>query len=950
MAKRRISRRRFLEGTGTVLTVAAAAPALRAQTPAGAPAAPHTTITIALNGAQRRLDVEDRWTLAEALRDHAGLTGTKIGCDRGECGACTVLVDGKPVYSCSQLAVWMDGRSIQTVEGLTKNGELSALQKSFVAHDAPQCGFCTSGQLMAATALLSANPHPSADEARAAMAGNICRCSNYNHYIAATIAAAQGSTDAGRASQARQRDGGDPESVAVQPAAIKVSSATSPVAALNVVGHDAPRIDAAERVSGKAKYTADIMLPGMLYARVLRSPHPHARVRRIDVSKARALPGVKAIVTHENCSVVWGAGSISGGAQYNDEVKKITKHRRYAFNNPVRFVGDPVAAVAAIDRHVAEEALQLIAVDYEPLPFVLDPEEALKPDAVKIWPEGNLSPTARNDFQPIGQKRGSVEEGFKASDRVFEERFSTSFVHNAQMEPRSAVAHWEGDKLTIYTPTGGIANCRTDMARDLGIPAENVRVVCQYMGGNFGNKNQNQDADLIAAALAKETSAPVKLELSRKEDFIGMHGRWPTAQYYKVGVKSDGTLQAIQLRGFSGMGPYRKNSGNIAGVEIYQCPNIETTISPVYTNRTVSGNFRGPEYPQGFFGIQSMMDDVAAKMKMDPVEFIIKNMTRKAGDQTPYTNYSLEECIRRGAEAFEWKKRWKSTPGSDPGPIKRGAGTSFMAFRAGLGRSSAVIRLDGSGKYSVHVGVTDVGAGAKTTMGLIAAEALGVKLSDLEVVWGDTDRCPYSVGESGSRTTIMTGYAVVEAARDLKKQIAEKGMPKGSDVLIGNATPNPTLQGKVRSTFGAHFVEVEVDVDLGRARVVKYLAVHDCGRIINPLTARSQIKGGATMGIGMALHEDLLYDRRSGTPLTPGYYGARVSTHRDAPEIDVIFIESDDGLGPFGAKSMGESSKVPSPAAVANAVANAIGHRMKDLPITREKLVAALAAENGGRS
>src|SRR5205814_994426 len=646
--------------------------------------------------------------------------------------------------------------------------------------------------------------------------------------------------------------------LALPDAAIKVASADSPVSALNVVGHDAPRIDAVERVSGRAKYTADVMLPNMLYARVLRSPHPHARIRRIDASKARALPGVKAIVTHENCTTVWGAGSISGGAQYNDEIKKITKHRRYAFNNPVRFVGEPVAAVAAVNRHVAEEALRLIAVDYEPLPFVLDPEEALKPDAVKIWPEGNLSPTARNEFQPIGQKRGSVDDGFKASDRVFEERFSTSFVHNAQMEPRSAVAHWEGDKLTIYTPTGGIANCRTDMARDLGIAPENVRVVCLYMGGNFGNKNQNQDADLIAAALAKEAGAPVKLELSRKEDYVGMHGRWPTVQYYKVGVKADGTLQAIQLRGFSGMGPYRKNSGNIAGVEIYQCPNIETSISPVYTNRTVSGNFRGPEYPQGFFGIQSMMDDVAAKMKMDPVEFILRNMTRKAGDQTPYTNYSLEECIRRGADAFEWKTRWKSTPGSDPGPIKRGAGVSFMAFRAGLGRSSAVVRA--------------------------------------------------------------------------------------------TATPNPTLQGKVRSTFGAHFVEVEVDVDLGRARVVKYLAVHDCGRIINPLTARSQIRGGATMGIGMALHEDLLYDRRSGTPLTPGYYGARVATHRDAPEIDVIFIESDDGLGPFGAKSMGESSKVPSPAAVANAVANATGHRMKDLPITREKLVAALAAEKGGRS
>src|SRR5262249_24259051 len=329
---------------------------------------------------------------------------------------------------------------------------------------------------------------------------------------------------------------------------------------------------------------------------------------------------------------------------------------------------------------------------------------------------------------------------------------------------------------------------------------------------------------------------------------------------------------------FSGMGPYRKNTGNIAGVEIYQCPNIETTISPVYPNRTTSGKFRGAEYPQGFFGIQSMMDDVAAKLKMDPVEFILKNMTRKAGDQLPYTTYSLEECIRKGADAFEWKKRWKPVPGSDPGPIKRGAGASFMAFRAGLGRSSAVVRLDGKGKYSVHVGVTDVGAGAKTTMGLIAAEELGIPLSQLEVVWGDTDRCPYSVGESGSRTTIMTGYAVVEAARELKKQIAEKGMPKGDEVLIGSAAPSPTLPGNVRSRLGAHCGGVEADAEPGRARVTKYLAVHDCGRIINPLTARSQIKGGAQQGIGMALHEDLLYDRRSGVPLTPGYYGARIST------------------------------------------------------------------------
>jgi xanthine dehydrogenase molybdenum-binding subunit len=926
MATRRVSRRQFLEGTGTALTVAAVAPALRAQPSPSAPGT-RTSITLTVNGSKRTLEVEDRWTLVEALRDHIGLTGTKIGCDRGECGACTVLLDGKPVYSCSQLAIWADGRAVQTVEGLLND----PLQREFVAHDAPQCGYCTSGQLMSAKALLNTTPHPTADQARAAMTGNICRCSGYNHYVDAVVAAGN---NAGGPRAFQASGSGSAESLAVQ---------TSTIGALTTIGHATHRIDAVERTTGKATYSGDVMLPGMLYARVLRSPHPHARIVRIDASKALALPGVKAVVSNENCKVVWGAGSISGGAQYNEEIKKITKHRRYAFNNPVRFVGEPVAAVAAVDRHTAEEALQLIAVDYEPLPFVLDPEEALKPGAPQIWPEGNLSPNARNENVPIGAKRGNVDDGFAASDRVFEDRYSTSFVHNAQMEPRVCVAAWDADKLTVYTPTGGVANCRTDMARDLGIAAEKVRVVCRYMGGNFGNKNQNQDADLIAAVLAKNAGAPVKLELSRKEDFIGVHGRWPTAQYYKVGVKSDGTLQAIQLRGYSGMGPYRKNTGNIAGVELYQCPHIETSISPVYTNRTVSANFRGPEFPQGFFGIQSMMDDVAAKLNMDPVEFILKNMTRKAGDQTPYTSYSLDECIRRGAEAFEWKKRWRSRPGSDSGPIKRGAGVSFMAFRAGLGRSSAVIRVDAKGRYAVHVGVTDVGGGAKTTMGLIAAEELGVPLSQLDVVWGDTDRCPYSVGESGSRTTIMTGYAVVEAARDLKKQIAEKGLPTGDNVLIASANPNPTVQGKVRSTFGAHFVEVEVDAELGRVRVTKYLAVHDCGRIMNPLTARSQIKGGATMGIGMALHEDLVYDRRSGSPLSAGYYGARVATHRDAPEIEVIFIESDDGLGPFGAKSMGESSKVPSPAAVANAVFNAIGVRMKDLPITREKIVAALA-------
>ena len=697
---------------------------------------------------------------------------------------------------------------------------------------------------------------------------------------------------------------------------------------LKSVGHASPRIDAVKRVTGAATYTGDIHLPGMLYARVLRSPYAHARIRRVDVSKALALAGVKAIITHANCRVVWSSGDM--------------RNKRYLFNNPVRFAGDAVAAVAASTRHIAEEALRLIEVDYEELPFVLDPEEALKPGAVEIQPGGNLSPNAKGEHEPEVYRRGNVEEGLRSAERVFEDRYTSVHLNNAQLEPRVSVAQWNADKLTVYASTQGISNCRTDLAKDLQLPLEKVRVVCQYMGGGFGNKNQCHDFDLMAAVLAKQAGAPVKLEFTRKEDYTAVHGRWPTKQYYKVGVNRDGTLRAIQLRGYSGMGPYRKGVGGIAGVELYQCPNVETIIYPAYTNMAVSANYRAPAYPQGIFGIESLMDHIAYELKIDPVEFRLKNLTRKYHDELPYTSNGLGDCLRRGADAIEWKKRWHP-PGANPGPTKRGVGVAMGAFGSGLGRSSAVIRLDARGRFLLYVGVTDIGSGAKTTMALIAAEELGVPLEKVDVVSGDTDRCPYSVGESGSRTTNYTGYAVVQAARDLKRQIEEKGMPQGNEVRIASATPEPALKDAARYSFAAHFVEVEVDTELGWVRVLKYVAVHDSGRIVNPLTATSQVKGGATMGIGMALHEELLYDPGTGVPLNAGYYGARVMTHRDAPEVEVIFVETDDPYGPFGAKSLGEPPIIPSVAAVANAIFNAIGRRIKDLPITRDKILGVLA-------
>lgn len=697
---------------------------------------------------------------------------------------------------------------------------------------------------------------------------------------------------------------------------------------MTVLGQPTPRIDAISRVNGTARYTGDVRLPGMLFAKVLRSPYPHARITAIRTARALTLDGVKAIVTHENCRVAWSSGD--------------SRNTRYLFNNPVRFVGDAVAAVAAVDPHVAEEALQLIDVTYERLPFVLDPEEALQPSSTAIHPGGNLSPNGDGVHEPEVYRRGSIEEGFRASDRVYEGRFTSAHVNNAQMEPRVSLAAWDGEELTVYASTQGISNCQRDLANDLEIPLERVRVVCEFMGGGFGNKNQCQDFDLIAAVLARQAGAPVRLELTRKEDYVTVHGRWATHQYYRIGVSRDGSLQAVQLRGYSAMGAYRKGSGSIAGIELYRCPHVETTIHPAYTNTAVAANYRAPAYPQGVFGLDSMIDQIAHELKMDPLEFRLKNATREYHDELPYTSYGLEECIRRGAEAFDWKRRWRPA-GSDPGTLKRGAGMAMGSFGARVGKSSAVIRLDASGRYTVHVGVTDVGSGAKTTMAIIAAEALGVPLDRITIVSGDTDRCPYSIGESGSRTTSYTGYAVIQAARDLQRQIEAQGLPAGDRVLVGSATPEPSLNGVARYSFAAHFIEVEVDVELGALRVLKYVAAHDSGRIVNPLTATSQVKGGATMGLGMALHEQLHYDPRTGIPLNAGYYGARVMTHLDAPEVEVLFVETEDAHGPYGAKSIGEPPIIPSVAAVANAFFNATGRRIRDLPISRERILEVLA-------
>jgi CO/xanthine dehydrogenase Mo-binding subunit len=730
----------------------------------------------------------------------------------------------------------------------------------------------------------------------------------------------------------------------------------------SVVGKATPRIDGYERVTGKAEYTGDVQLPNMLYARVLRSPHPHAKILSVDTSNAEKLPGVKAVIHCFNTQIPWGSGGLT--------------QKRMIFNNPVRYVGDAVAAVAATDRYIAEDALTLIEVKYEKLPHVLDAAEALKPDAPKIYPKGNLSVGDGRVTAPIKEEWGDLEKGFKDADKIFEDTYVSKHVNNAQMERRVSVAKWDAGKLTVWASTQGISNARADIARDLSLPLSKVRVVCKYMGGGFGNKNQAQDYDLMTAMLAKATSQPVKLEFTREDDFIGMHGRWSSEQRYKVGVKKDGTITAVELNAITNMGAYRKQSGDLSGCDFYNIPNFKKVVSPTHTNTVVAANYRAPAYPQSVFGFGSMLDQIAFELGISPYDMFFRNRAQLSKGKNAFSSNAIEACIVEGAKKIGWHEKWHKAGAATTGPNKHGIGMALGGYPFRLGLGAATIRVNPDGTAHVIVGVVDIGTGAKSTMAIIASEALGIPLDQIQLTSGDTDVTPYSIGESSSRTTSFTGGAVIAAAEDVRKQLFDaaapelKAKPEDLDLrdgivfvksdpakklplkqamrrveteIIGRATTNPKwpdgIDGKA---FAAHFCEVEVDAFTGRVRITRYVAAHDSGTIINPLTAASQVKGGVVQGIGMALTEELLIDRPTATPINPNYRDAKVPTHLEVPEIEVIFVESYDPYGPFGGKVVGEPPITPSVATIANAIFNATGKRFKELPITPEKILKAV--------
>jgi xanthine dehydrogenase molybdenum-binding subunit len=743
--------------------------------------------------------------------------------------------------------------------------------------------------------------------------------------------------------------------------------ASTPGQPLTILGKRSPNLDAVERVTGQAKYTGDIELPGMLVARVLRSPHPHARIVSIDTSKAEALPGVKAVVTYKDAPKVqiWG-------------------HRQYLLNDRVRFRGEAVAALAAVDAETADKALPLISVQYEVLPFVLDPEEALTPGAPMLFPDGNLEGQARVLV------RGDVAKGLAESDKVIERDYHCPTMWSGGMEPRANVAMWEGNRLTIWAATQAPYRLHGNLVAMFDVPESNVRVVATYIGGGFGTKSAPHADEGLTALLARKARRPVKLQYSREEEIIDSNTRFETRMYCKVGVKNDMTLHALEVKCITNLGAYHTRLGGLGNqsTHIYKIPNVKTEQYRVHTNIPNTGPTRGVGDPQETFGIESLMDEIANEMGWDPVAFRLKNIKRngdpiaRAGVGTEdgrLTRQVLDRCIDEGAAKIGWTRR-NATPGAgQTGATARGIGVAITERGGGGGQGAATVKVYLDGSVVVFFASTDIGTGTRTTMPMVVAEAMGIPLSAVRAVSGDTEAAPYDPGSFGNRTMQGTGRAAEAAARDALRQILAAAGPmldnaapadlemrdgvirvkaqpdrkvtlsalmqrRGRSVVGEGNTLQPQTGTDVERTSGAHFVEVEVDKETGKVHILRYVAAHDVGRPMNLTIVENQIEGGTIQGLALTQGEELRFDKRSGGCLNASFVDLKPPTALDFDPrvIEAVVVPNEGGQGPFGAKGLGENPCHPGMAAVANAIYNATGIRLREVPFTRASILKAL--------
>jgi xanthine dehydrogenase molybdenum-binding subunit len=749
---------------------------------------------------------------------------------------------------------------------------------------------------------------------------------------------------------------------------------------MSVVGTSVRRTDTLGKVTGQAIYAGDLSLPGMLHGKIKRSTIAHAKIKRIDAGKALALPGVKAVLTHENVPRVLHYGSP------HPRSASVTQDQ-YILDHKVRYWGEGIAAVAATSEEIAEEALDLIEVEYDELPAAFTIEEALAAGAPLIHETGPGGNLVRD---PVIITRGDIAQGFAQADCIIEGEYEMGRPTAAYMEPNVCVCRWDGaGKLTIWLSTQTAFMVRGILAEVLGLPLHSVRVLVDHMGGGFGAKQDLFQHEFLCALLAQQCKRPVRMEFTRKETFLGGRSRHPGKVWLKQGFKNDGTITARAARvtfnggAYGSHGPGVTMVGTAALTSLYRCNNIHLEGKCVYTNTPIAGAFRGYGVVQTYYALDIQMDEAAERLGMDPADLKLQNAVREgdiAPSGHPIEGHGLEDVIRRGTQETCWSQR-RSISHDAGGPLRRGWGMGCemhgsSAYPGIKEQGNAIVKTNEDGTVTLLTGAAGLGTGAHTALAQIVAEELCVRFDDVSVVHGDTDVVPWDIGAFASHTTFMVGRAAQMAAAVVKKQLLDRaaeqleasaddleirdgvisvrgvcdykitvrqaigpqqGIPAAH--LLGSGTYHPTKA----YSFAAHFAQVKVDTETGQIEVENVIPVHEIGKVIHPIAAAGQIEGGIQQGIGHTLTEDYLIDLRNGRSLNPSFVDYKMPLSMDMPPIKTIILETAPSAGgPFGAKGVGEDPIIAIGPAIANAVYDAIGVRFHHYPITPEQVLQAL--------
>jgi xanthine dehydrogenase molybdenum-binding subunit len=920
-----------------------------------------------VNGETVDAEIDPRTTLLQVLRDQLRLLGTKNGCNHGRCGACTVIINGEAQRSCIILARRVEGKHVETIEDLARYGELHPLQRAFIEQGAVQCGFCTPGVIMSAKALLDRKPLPTREDLLTALEPNLCRCTGYNKIVKAVETAANEL----RAERGMRR------LIGTKPLPPRASDTT-----LQVVGHSVVRPDAHDKVTGAPIFADDLYFEGMLYAKVLRSQYPHARILRVDASEARRLPGVLAVLTADDIP-----GERHHGLVVNDwPVLAYDK---------ARYVGDAVALVAAESREVAEKALTFIRVDYEPLPVVDSVVTALKPDAPRVHEEAEDG----NVLTHIEIRKGDVEAAFVKAEVVCEQVYQTPMGDHVFLEPECSVAVPDKDgSVTVYVGSQIPFADRRQIAASLAMPEENVRVIHMAVGGGFGGK-EDIAGQIHAALLAQATGRPVKLTYTRQESLLAHPKRHATIIRLKTAATRGGGLAAVEAYILGDAGAYASLSSHVMtraathAAGPYDVPHVKIDCDVLYTNNPPAGAYRGFGATQVQFAMEMQMDMLAERLGMSPFAFRRANALRAGGititGQRLTESAGLPETIERvrikvrelaGADATA------TPPPPDPNK-RRGWGMACAYKSVGLGGGAedvgrAIVEITDTGAVRVRAGAAEIGQGLVTVLAQIAAEILGTDASQVEVVLGHTDQTPNCGPTTASRQTYVTGNAVRLAAEGLRRGLAaiaaeelnaapdslvfQDGRaisPHGRSMTFGEvaslagregrnlqafheyrapATAPLGQPGDIHFAYGfaAQAAQVEVDLTTGEVIVLRVVAAHDVGRAVNPMAIEGQIEGGIVMGIGYALTEEFRVEE--GYVKSDNLARYRIPTIRYMPEAHPIILEYRTSEGPFGAKGIGELTSIPTAPAILNAIHNACGVRLTRLPATPKRVLAAL--------